>query len=137
MAARIGRGNVSFVGWVRVGPADGAWTPGSVADVLSDPTSLQGRMLVVLGWLTGFGGPIPCPRPVPPSGADLDTPFTCGDAAWITLQRYVATTIDSEGVSIKAPPDGLRVQNGAYEQFAEGATVSPAGVAEPRQGLYL
>jgi hypothetical protein len=126
MAVIIGRGAVTFLGWVRLGPADGAWTPGSISTLLANPTSLQGRLVVVDGWLTGYGGAISCPL----AG---DEAYGCGDAAWITTQRYVSTWTSSNAVAVYPPSDGIRVQNGAYEAFAPA---SSAGVA-PHHGLYL
>ncbi|MBI3752202.1 MAG: hypothetical protein HY263_11180 [Chloroflexi bacterium] len=135
MAVIIGRGRVTFLGWVRLGADDGAWSPGSLSSADADPLSLQGRLVVVDGWLTGYGGPILCPAGIPPSTgvAAREQGYACGDAAWITAQRYVSTTVSSAGVAVHPPADGVRVQNGAYEAFAR----APTAQAEPRHGLYL
>jgi hypothetical protein len=141
MAVIVGRGSVTFLGWVRLGPAGGAWTPGSISTLLANPTSLQGRLVVVDGWLTGYGGAINCPAVVPDggsvprvgSGGHWEESYGCGDAAWITTQRYVSTTTSSNSVAVHPPADGIRVQNGAYEAFG----LPPSNLVEPRRGLYL
>lgn len=141
----LGPGLVSFVGEVLLPPSD----PTSVWSVAAwrQYTLQRGHsyreltatdlLFPVAAWMSGAGGVFGCPAPIAGSTADPD--FGCGPAAWLTDQPYQPTVANPTGngmmYSTTPPPDGIRVQNAAYETFAPDRPASGQVVA--RQGIFL
>jgi hypothetical protein len=129
MAMTVRDDGLEYLGWM--GYVNGTSFNATLAD-LADPRS-QARgpeTVIVSAWLVA-NPPIPCPAPLDPMPA-ADTPFQACPGAWLTPTAEVPWT--SNSVDTNGPADGVRVQWGAYADFAPGA-VSTSG--EPKYGTYL
>ena len=107
---------------------------------LTDPLTLNDAPLltvVVNGWLVDTGAAVPCPAPaspLPPS----DTPFAICPWAWVTASEVQPVSRTADGGSITPPVGAVRVQPGAYQEFAADPATASDGVGHvPREGAYL
>ena len=105
---------------------------------LADPLITNGIPLQVHpveAWLVGEGA-VPCASFVhtPPA----DTPFdTCG-GSWLTASSQQPVQRNGAGFSHVVPRGAIRVQPGAYDEFAPSPAPEPDGVGfVPREGTYL
>jgi hypothetical protein len=121
---------LQYHGTVSVAPNGGPWTTGTVPT--AEPgTSLARDFVLVRGWL-GAGATMLCPTQLPVSSAQPD--YGCGSHSWLTDDPW-----PTEIVSVQPPgdpPQGIRVQNDAYDAFALDPLRTAAG-ASPRQGTFL
>lgn len=106
------------------------------AALIQNPNGLElGTLADVPGWLVDSGGPIPCPAypsPVTPPTSPCDP--AC-NRAWITAVETQPVT-GSFG-SWSDPSRSVRVQEGAYQQFAHDPAYEANGFAHvPRLGTY-
>ena len=98
-----------------------------------------GRLLIVGGWLVD-SGPLPCPASPPgPPTPPPDSPFEACPSAWISASDAPVWTRGSDGSgSMQAPPNGIRVQWTAYQDFALDPQTALGGTGDvPRLGLYV
>lgn len=105
---------------------------------LQDPQHMARgpETVVVAGWLVDTPGAYFCPaqRSVPP-----DTPFQTCPFAWLTLDEAQPVTVNpGGGSSVTPPPNAIRVQPAAYEEFAPNPAFDANGASHvPRFGTYL
>lgn len=125
-----GDDNLEFRGIVEPASATLAWT---VAELLERSLSSSPTLYAVHGWLVGTP-PLRCPAAPTPLLPDLD--YGCGQMAWLTGEPYQPASADGTSGSVVPPPDGMRVQNGAYERFAPDPA-STGWAREPRRAVYL
>ncbi len=105
---------------------------------LADPLVTNGLPLQVhpvTAWLVGEG-PVPCASFA--SAPPADTPFdTCG-GSWLMASAQQPVRRNGAGFSIVVPPGAIRVQPGAYDEFAPSPASEPDGVGVvPREATYL
>ena len=132
-------------------PSPPAPTPGSpapIADTVPPPTGdawtvsellaatwpvVQDREFIVRGWLVATP-PLRClqERPIPSGLPD----YGCGEADWLTDDRFQPWTADGTDGSARPPEVGIRVQNGAFEAFASDPAITADGGREPNFGLW-
>ena len=105
---------------------------------LGDPLVTNGlplQMHPVEAWLVGEGA-VPCASFVkaPPAG----TPFDRCGGSWLTASAQQPVQRNGDGLSIVVPAGAIRVQPGAYDEFAPSPAPEPDGVGyRPREGTYL
>jgi hypothetical protein len=127
IAVRLNR-DAAHVGGVRL--LDGA-RPWTVTDVVDADDTLALGMIAVDGWLVRAPGHM-C------DWEDVDDQFRCGAEVYITPDsEQIAQRTTGGGIQIAEPATALRVQNGAYEAFADAPLVDGDGLWAPRRGIYL
>lgn len=89
------------------------------------------------GWLVDSGTlALPCASPIGP--LPPDTPFVHCESAWLTADAVQPVQEAANGISLVPPPGGIRVQPGAYAEYAPSPATEPDGFAHvPRHGAYL
>lgn len=148
LAVRVrGLHEVDLIGPARLPADSGApWTlPALIAEQVRYQTDRAAGLTVypVDSWLShGFPSPS-CPAPIDESGNIVEPgPFGCGDAAWLAPDATQPTRVTRSETSTSyavSPPEGaLRVQNGAYQQFAPDLGLTDAdGLPTPQRAIYL
>ena len=137
-ALRIrGDGALDWVGWVATGPGGHSeWTfqdlrtrlAGATGDQLDDY-----RLYVVSGWVSGAAFDPRCP-PIPSE----DVRFGCGQVAWLTEADVQPNALPTDGWSLTTPAGSIRLQNGAYLEFAPDPTSpNPTTLPQTRYGTFL
>jgi hypothetical protein len=93
-------------------------------------------LVVARGWLVD-GGIHSCPLGIPAGPSETPAP-QCPET-WVASSSFQPVSGDVTGAwSVVTPTDAVRVQAGAYDEFAPDPTFEPNGVAHvPRQGSYL
>ena len=105
---------------------------------LADPLVTNGLPLQVHpvdAWLVGEGA-VPCASFVnaPPAGTPFDT---CG-GSWLMTAAQQPVQQRGGGFTIVVPAGAIRVQPGAYDEFAPSPAPEPDGVGyRPREATYL
>jgi hypothetical protein len=133
LALRLSTGGpIELLGAVTGGSADLRWP---VAQLLTKSDARRGEVFTVDGWLVGVPGfscgpaPMPATPPVP-------IPFSCHIYDFLTPVSEQPVSGDSTSRSARPPTDGIAVQRGAYDQFADDPTFEGV-VTAPRHGVYL
>jgi hypothetical protein len=125
-------GSLEYMGRVKPAGAGLTWSAREASQL--DPESLDlGELVLVDGWLTSIGGLISGVPPQPGTFIGGLPQRYSGSPAWVLDQRVV---LDPNGY--QEPEGGIRVQNGAYYEFAsDPAPVDAASpTLEPRRATY-
>lgn len=133
MALEVRPDGLEYLGYM--GSLDGRDFNAAVTDLTNMSQMPRGPMTVIVsGWLVA-GPPVPCPQqnPAPPA----DTPFEPCPGAWLTGDMVQPWTVTPTSISMTPPAMGVRVQYGAYGQFAPDPAAQPDGTVAPRFGTYL
>ena len=63
--------------------------------------------------------------------------YSCDEIDWLTDEPFQPWVSDGNSGGTREPGVGLRVQNGAYDEFATDPVIGAVGAREPRFGDYL
>jgi hypothetical protein len=63
--------------------------------------------------------------------------YSCDEIDWLTDEPFQPWVADGNSGGTREPGVGLRVQNGAYDEFAPDPARGPFGTWEPQLGNYL
>ncbi len=102
------------------------------------PSQLAGPspgFFLVHGWIAGETEVKPCPY-VPGSESVSGPQYGCGRTGILSDQQFQPVQRDPLGTTFAMPPDGIQVQNDAYQDFAPGPQViGPQSV--PEQATFV
>lgn len=137
MALLVRSEGLEYLGYMGFNESNGFVLPvASLADPLRT-NHVPMVVFVVTGWLVDSGSlALPCPAPIVPPPPD--TPFGNCESAWLTADAVQPVQATANGMSIVPPQGGIRVQSGAYAEYAPDSATEPGGIAHaPRHGTYL
>jgi hypothetical protein len=137
MAVLVRGDGLEYLGYLGYNESNGFTLP--VAS-LADPMRTNHRPLIVFvvtGWLVDSGTlALPCASPIGP--LPPDTPFVPCGSSWLTADAVQPVAVTANGLSVVPPPGGIRVQPGAYAEYAPNPATEPDGFGHvPRHGAYL
>jgi len=119
---------VEYIGSARTPPDGLAWSIAGASSLDFSALNLD-DVVLIHGWLTGFGQQIPCPYPPPNDIAEGLPLRLCPYSAWLADHPAQPAWFGESGV-------GLQVQAGAYYDFAPDASAPGVQPVEPRVGTY-
>ncbi len=108
--------------------ATGPYSPSLLPD--PSPNSVSAEVWMVDGWITGLNAALPCP--IPRGGLIAGPQYGCGRAA--ALSDDGSQTVS--GLSLVVPDLGVRVQNGAYDDFSPHPQGAGAAMI-PEEATFL
>ncbi|MEO6349578.1 MAG: hypothetical protein ABIP53_02915 [Candidatus Limnocylindrales bacterium] len=110
----------------------------SVGDIQAGENSHASDVVFpVHGWLVRAAGPISCPAPQRLiEGEHPDLRWYCGGGGYLSAEPVRTLQQLGENSIGFITPDGLRAQNGAYDEFAPNPDSDDQG-SIPREGVYL
>lgn len=122
--------NPHLVGQVRMNGDNSVWAEPDAATVDVDSVDI-GEVLLVDGWLTGIDRPLFCPAPRHPRLEGLPSNDWCNNGAWLTNE---AAQLNPSSFSI--PTDAIRVQSGAFDEYAPQPGLRDDHEVVPQHAIY-
>jgi hypothetical protein len=121
---------VIFLGVAREGGSGNVWSVAAAAAINVESLG-QEEVVLIDGWLTGIDYPLFCPLSAHPRLDGLPSNDWCSNGAWLMSD---AMQLNPSNFSI--PPDSIRVQSGAFDEFAPEPGLRDGREVVPQHGIF-